>query len=123
MRSLCYVSVNLPPSECLNQSLRNLVCNHGTSANLNGIIHKFLPSVCVSLLLLIGKDLVNTFPRQQIHATPKNCWANMFVGKSVYLPSLLNNNSAKTNRSRGNEEMLKASLSMRSVSYERETGD
>jgi hypothetical protein len=41
--------------------------------HLNGVLHKSLPSVCVSICLpclsLLGNDWVNTFPRQRIHAT------------------------------------------------------
>jgi hypothetical protein len=46
---------------------------HGVWAYLNGVLHKSFPSVCVSvcvsLLSLLGNGSVNTFPRQQIHAT------------------------------------------------------
>jgi hypothetical protein len=90
---LCiYVSL-LWTFECLNQYLWNLVCTvyHGNWAHLNGILHKSLPSVCVSicisLLSLLCNSSVNTFPQQQIHAT---------IG-----------------------ELLDASFSMWSVSYER----
>jgi hypothetical protein len=42
-------------------------------AHLDGILHKSLPSVCVSLYIsllpLLGKGSVNTFPRQRKHAT------------------------------------------------------
>jgi hypothetical protein len=43
---------------------------HGTWAHFNGVLHKSLPSVCVSIpLSLLGNGSVNTFPRQRIHAT------------------------------------------------------
>jgi hypothetical protein len=72
MRHPCCLSANLSllTSECLNQSLWNLV-HHGTWAHLNSVLHKSLSSVymsvCVSRISLLG----NTFPWQQIHATIK----------------------------------------------------
>jgi hypothetical protein len=69
MKSSCYLCVCLYPPlltfECINQSLWNLVY-HSTWAHLNSILHKSLPSVCVSSL---SKGLVNPFPQQWIHAT------------------------------------------------------
>jgi hypothetical protein len=59
MRSPSCVSMSpSPPTfNCLNQSLWNLLCAH-----LNGVLYKSLPpvcvSVCVSLLLLLGKGSV-----------------------------------------------------------------
>jgi hypothetical protein len=104
MRSPCCQCVCVSPLsdfECLNQSLWNLVCTvfHGTWAHLNGVLHKSLPSVCVSVfvspLSLLGNGSLNTFPLQQIHQTKKNCWRRRFrcgpcrikgeyVGLSVY---------------------------------------
>jgi hypothetical protein len=46
---------------------------HGTWAQLNGVLHKPFPSVCVSVcvspLLLLGNASVNAFSRQRIQAT------------------------------------------------------
>jgi hypothetical protein len=70
------------------------VC-HGTWAHLSGVFQNSLPSVsvsvCVSLLLLLSKGSVYTFPLQRIHET-KDCWTRRFLwspcrdGESLGLP-------------------------------------
>jgi hypothetical protein len=56
---------------------------YGTWAHLNGILHKSLSSVsvsvCVSPLSLLHNGSVNTFPRQLIHETRKNFWTRRFL--------------------------------------------
>jgi hypothetical protein len=51
------------------------------------VFHKFFPSVCVSarasLLSLLGKGSVNTFPRQRIHATIKELLDALSYMRSV----------------------------------------
>jgi hypothetical protein len=46
---------------------------HGTWAYLNDVLHKSLPSVCVSVcvspLSFLGNCLVNTFPQHRIPTT------------------------------------------------------
>jgi hypothetical protein len=68
------------------------------------------------------------FPRQRVHATIELLEASIFiqssrikgesVGLSVY-PLIV----AKQTRSRGNEDFLEESRSVRSVSYQRKIGD
>jgi hypothetical protein len=57
---------------------------HGTWAHLSGLLHKSLPSVCVSvyecLLSFLGNGSVFTFPRQRIHGTKE------VVGRVVMQP-------------------------------------
>jgi hypothetical protein len=88
--SVC-VCIPLSTFECLNQSSWNLVLYHGTWPHLNGVLHKFLPLVCVSNmcipLIVSSNGSVNTFPRQRIRAAI--------------------------------EELLDTSFSLRSVSYQR----
>jgi hypothetical protein len=68
---------------------------------------------------------------KHIPKTTKNCWRRRFlcypclikgesVGLCIRLP-LLGNGSVST--SHGNEELLEASYSMRSISYQRKVGD
>jgi hypothetical protein len=84
-RPVCMSVYAFPPStvECLNQSLWNLVCIHGNWAHLNGILHKSCPtvcvSVCISLLLLLGKGLVKC-----IHPSVARQW----LGK--HIPVVMN---------------------------------
>jgi hypothetical protein len=70
--------MNTPPSpiQLLNawtNRYETLYVYHGTWAHLNSVVHKSLPSVCVSVCVSLFSSLancsVNTFPRQQIHAT------------------------------------------------------
>jgi hypothetical protein len=67
----------------------------GTSAHLNGVFHKSLPTFCVSAC--VGKVPVKTFPRQRIQATTEELLDACVCG-SVYPPplSLLGNNHVKT---------------------------
>jgi hypothetical protein len=64
---------------------------------ITGVLHKSLPSVWVfvylSLLSLLGKSLVNTFPRQRIHATIEELDA--WVCKPITI-SFLGNKVVKT---------------------------
>jgi hypothetical protein len=64
---------------CIHPQLLNAWTNlyetsyadHGTWAYLNGVLHKSLPSacvsICVSLLSLLGNGSVRTLTRQRIH--------------------------------------------------------
>jgi hypothetical protein len=65
---------------------------------INDVLHKSFSSVwvsvCVSLLSLLGKNLVNTFPRQRIHATMQELWDACADGSITI--SLLGNNVVKT---------------------------
>jgi hypothetical protein len=66
---------------------------HDTWAHLNGVLRKSLPSLCVSmfiLLSLLGKRSVNTFPQQWIPATkeelldaPFLCGPHIIKGESL----------------------------------------
>jgi hypothetical protein len=94
-----YVCVSLLSTYgCLNQSLWNLAYR-GTRAQLNGVLHWSLPTVCmsvgVSAISLLGNGSVYTFLLHQIQETKKNCWTHRFlccpscvkweyVGLSVY---------------------------------------
>jgi hypothetical protein len=60
----------------------------GTCAHLNGVLHKPLRPVCVSLctspLSLLRNGSVNTFPRQRIHTQQyNNCWTRLFYAVRV----------------------------------------
>jgi hypothetical protein len=79
-----YVS---PPYQLLNAST-NLyeiwyIVYQGTWVHLNGVLHKFLPSVCVPVCItpvsLLCNGSVNMFSRQRIHATMKNCRTRRFL--------------------------------------------
>jgi hypothetical protein len=58
---------------------------YGTSARLNGVLHKSLPlvHVCVSLLSLLGNGSVKTFPPQR----------RIFGGVAFYAVRVLSNES------------------------------
>jgi hypothetical protein len=123
---------------------------HGTWAHLNGVLHKSLPSVCVSVCVafpsLLGKVSVNCIPpfisRQRIgkHVpVATNTRSNRIIAgrvifyavrilsmKSLWvyvcIPlSLLGNNQVETFPRQ--QELLEASFSMRSVSYQRKVDD
>jgi hypothetical protein len=102
MRSPCCLWIPPPLTfEYLNQSLWNLVSlYHGTSLHLSCVLHKSLPSVYVSVCVyvpsLLGNGSVNTFPRQQIHATIKELLDVCVCGPLFTPLSLLGNNSVKT---------------------------
>jgi hypothetical protein len=52
----------------------------GTSAHLNGVIHKSFPLVCLcSHPTLLGNGSVKTFPRQWIHTQQHNCLTRRFL--------------------------------------------
>jgi hypothetical protein len=67
------LSVSVYPTYQLLNAWTNLyeTCYvyHGTWAHLNDILHKSLPSVCVSSLSLLGNGSVYMFPLQPIHAS------------------------------------------------------
>jgi hypothetical protein len=127
--------------ECINQSLLNLVCavHHGTCAYLKCVLHKSLPSVCmsvyVSLLSLLGTGSVKCicpfFARQRLgkHVPGAMNTRNntRVVGRAclwvcLCIPlSLLGNNSVKTFSRR--RELLEAPFSKRPVSCQRKVGD
>jgi hypothetical protein len=93
-------------SECLNQSLWNLVSVTATSyiPPISLCLYVYPSYRCyatawknVSLVSLLGNGLVNTFPRQRIHATIEEL-LDICVCGSVYVSpiSLLGNNSVRT---------------------------
>jgi hypothetical protein len=78
---------------------------HGIGAHLNGVLHKSLPSacvsVCVSLPSLQANGSINTFPRQRIYETTEHAifyavCALPNDSLSLYHLSLPGSNSAKT---------------------------
>jgi hypothetical protein len=87
MWSPCCVSVNpLPPStyECLNQSLRNLVCISWHLRPVQWRTSQVPPiSLCVYMcipLSTLGNGSVKTLLRQRIHTQQhKNCWTRRFL--------------------------------------------
>jgi hypothetical protein len=97
MLSVCLWIPFPSTSECLNQSVWNLVCtvHHGAWGHLNGVLHKFLPSVCVSVCLSF------TVARKRL-------------GENV--TAVMNTNSTI-------EELFDASFYMRSVSHQMKVSD
>jgi hypothetical protein len=83
---LCFVCLN-SPCQLINAwtNLNEIWCiYHGTWVYLNGVFHKSLISVCVSVLLfllLLGNASVNTIPRQRIHAK-----IEQFLGPYIWGP-------------------------------------
>jgi hypothetical protein len=68
--------------ESMKQSLRN----HGIWTHFIGVLHKTLLPVCVSMCTLLSSlqnDLVNTSPRQRIHATIEELLEASFPIRSV----------------------------------------
>jgi hypothetical protein len=67
---LCDLRVSLNPTYLHLNVWTNLYetwyVYNGHWAHLNGVLHKSLPSVCITLL---GNDLVDMLPRQWTHAT------------------------------------------------------
>jgi hypothetical protein len=55
MRSPCCLCVYVSPPHQLLNAWTNLYetwyVNHGTSAHLNGVLHKSLPSICVPVCI------------------------------------------------------------------------
>jgi hypothetical protein len=114
MRSPCSLCLRISPLpltfECLNQSLQTWFVYLGTWAHHNGVLHKSLPSVCVSvcmaLLPLLGKGSVKCVPSfisrqhvpaQRIHATIEEIFGRVCLWVCLCIPlSLLGNNSVKT---------------------------
>jgi hypothetical protein len=93
------VCLCIPPYHLLN-AWTNLYetwyAYHGTLAHLNGVLPKSIPTICVSvcviLLSLLDNGSVNTFPLQRIHST-----AGQVLDMWACIPlSLLGNNSVKT---------------------------
>jgi hypothetical protein len=92
--------------QCLNQSLWKLVYTvyHGTWAHLNGVLHKSFSSVCVSvcvsLLSLQGNGSVKCIPPFGASIGSVDTFPRQRIHTTI-------------------EELLDASFSMRSVSYQR----
>jgi hypothetical protein len=79
MRSPCCVCACVCPIsafECLNQSLWKLVCTSWTWANLNGVLHKSLTSVCVCMCIppIVARQRLD----KHVAAT-RNCWRCRFL--------------------------------------------
>jgi hypothetical protein len=89
---------------------------HGTSAHLSGVLHKSLPSVCVFMYMLPAYFLAATNIRNNrrivgcVVFSAVRVVSKESVVQSIPLALL-------GTRSRGNEELLEASFSTRSVSY------
>jgi hypothetical protein len=111
MRSPCCLCFPPSSSEYLTNLYETWCVQHGTWAHLNGVLHKYLQTLCVSIcipLTLLGNGSVNTFPRQRIHINNgMNCWTWHFIcgpclikceyiGLSLYPLQLLGKNPTKT---------------------------
>jgi hypothetical protein len=84
---LCLCKLSSPLAfEWLNQFYETWYVYHGTWAHLSGVLHKSLPSVCVSICIfaipLLGIGCVNTFSRQRIHATVEELLFTSFSTRS-----------------------------------------
>jgi hypothetical protein len=85
MLSLSCLCVSVSPAssfECLNQFYETWYVYHGTWAPLSDILHKSLPSVCVSVcvspVVLLHSGSVYMFLQQRIRETKMNCWTHHF---------------------------------------------
>jgi hypothetical protein len=78
---VCIPCINFWMSEPIVMKL--VILYHGTWAHLNNVLHKWIPSVCVyiCILLLLGNGSVKTLPRQRKHRQHyKNCLTRRFLG-------------------------------------------
>jgi hypothetical protein len=114
MRSPCCLSVWISPDQLLNawtKLYETRYVYHGTWAHINGVLHKCLLSVCVSVcvsrLSLLRNGSVKTFPWQRVHARIEEFLETFYIRSVSYQreslrvclcipPSLLGNGSVNT---------------------------
>jgi hypothetical protein len=101
MLCLC-VSPSTLTFECLNQYLWNLVCTSWQlNSSLCGVLHKSLPTVCVSFLSLQDNGSVNTFLWQRIHTAIEESLNASFYVRSVSYHRVWGSVCVTTPRQRG----------------------